>query len=138
MVNREEGAQTRFIAALQNLQKSIAPDEEAAFTLISEAADDEQAPLLVLSEQAAWRHSTRTGSTVYVIYPEDGTYTLDYPYVLRTNDPEVQLAAEDFRAFLTSRTAQEVIRADGFRSADDSIDPAVLTEELGLPPRTPR
>lgn len=138
MVNREEGAQTRFIAALQNLQKSIAPDEEAAFTLLSEAADGESAaPLLVLSEQAAWRHSTRTGSTVYVIYPEDGTYTLDYPYVLRTNDPEVQLAAEDFRAFLTSRTAQEVIRADGFRSADDSIDPAVLTEEHGFRPEHP-
>src|SRR5690606_19001978 len=68
-VGTEEGSQTRFIAALQNLQKSIAPDEEAAFTLISEAADDEQAPLLVLSEQAAWRHSTRSGSTVHVIYP---------------------------------------------------------------------
>lgn len=88
--------------------------------------------MLVLSEQAAWRHSTRTGSTVYVIYPKDGTYTLDYPYVLRSNDPEVQLAAEDFRAFLTSKTAQETIRADGFRSADDSIDPNVLTEEHGF------
>lgn len=136
-VGTEEGSQTRFIAALQNLQKSIAPDEEAAFTLISEAADDEQAPLLVLSEQAAWRHSTRSGSTVHVIYPDNGTYTLDYPYVLRSDAPEVQLAAEDFRAFLTSQEAQRAIRADGFRSADDSTDPEVLTEKHGFRPEHP-
>ncbi|KUP95299.1 substrate-binding and VWA domain-containing protein [Thermobifida cellulosilytica] len=132
-VSGEEGPQTRFIAALQNLQKSVVADEEAALAVISEApADAEQAPLLVLSEQAAWRLSTQTDSAVHVIYPERGTYTLDYPYVLRSKDPEVQLAAEAFRAFLTGREAQQAIRAEGFRSADEAIDPETLTEEHGF------
>ncbi|MEY9210694.1 VWA domain-containing protein [Thermobifida halotolerans] len=133
-IGDEEAAQTRFIAALQGLQKSVAADEEAALTVLGETADsEEKAPLLVLSEQAAWRHSTEgSGPGTSVVYPEGGTYTLDYPYVLRTDDPEVQLAAERFRAFLTGQEAQQAIRADGFRSTDDTIDPTVLTEDLGF------
>ncbi|TDQ49276.1 substrate-binding and VWA domain-containing protein [Actinorugispora endophytica] len=136
-IGTEDEDQPQLIAALQNLQESVSADEEAAFGVLSDTEEGSR-PVLVLSEQAAWRYNSRhPDSAAHVTYPEGGTYTLDYPYVLRTTDPLTLRAAEAFRDALTRQAPQESIRAEGFRSADGRTDPAVLGEDAGFRAEAP-
>ncbi|GAB3210172.1 substrate-binding and VWA domain-containing protein [Marinactinospora endophytica] len=129
--------QARLIAAFQGLQQGVATDEEAAFSALSGDSGD-ASPVLVLSEQAAWRYNNEhENAPAHVNYPEGGTYTLDYPYLLRTDDPLLSRAAEAFRAELTGDDAQSLIRGEGFRSADGTADTEVLRSEAGFQKEIP-
>ncbi|MFC7329040.1 substrate-binding and VWA domain-containing protein [Marinactinospora rubrisoli] len=119
----------QLIAALQNLQREVAADETSAF----EALQDGSAPLMVLSEQAALRYNAEhPDSPARVGYPQDGTYTLDYPYLLRTDDALVARGAEIFRTRLIRQEAQSAVRAAGFRSADGSANASQLDGQYGF------
>ncbi|WP_233515286.1 substrate-binding domain-containing protein [Marinitenerispora sediminis] len=118
-----------LVAALQNLQRDVSADEASAF----EALRDGSAQLVVLSEQAALRYNTdHPDAPARVGYPEDGTYTLDYPYLLRTDDALAVRAAEAFRGQLVRQEAQAVVRAAGFRSADGTADASALDGAAGF------
>lgn len=131
-IGTDAEAKPQLIAALQSLQQSVSANEEAAFAVLSDTEDGAR-PILALSEQAAWRYNSQhPDAAARITYPEGGTYTLDYPYVLRTSDPLTLRAAEAFRDALTRQTPQETIRTHGFRSADDRADPAVLSEDFGF------
>ncbi|WP_046471423.1 substrate-binding domain-containing protein [Allosalinactinospora lopnorensis] len=126
----EEG-QPELIAALQTLQRGATPNEEAAFDALSTGKGPPS--VLVLSEQAAWRYNTEhEEAPAYVSYPEGGSYTLDYPYLVRSEDPTISRAAELFRVWLTRDGAHGTLQAEGFRSPDGTADTDVLTEDAGF------
>ncbi|TQN30940.1 von Willebrand factor type A domain-containing protein [Haloactinospora alba] len=122
----------QFVAAIQSLQQGAAPDKSTAFTALSEYSDGTP-PLMALSEQAAWRYNTENSdSPAHVRYPEGGTYTLDYPYVVRDTSTALAQAAERFRETLTKEPAQNTLTSKGFRSAEGEADTDALTEEFGF------
>lgn len=126
-----------FVAAIQSLQQGAAPDESTAFTALSEYTDGPP-PLMALSEQAAWRYNTEhSDSPAHVRYPEGGTYTLDYPYVVRDTNAALGQAAERFRETLTTEQAQNTLTSKGFRSAEGEVDTDTLTEKLGFREKAP-
>ncbi len=51
-------------------------------------------------------------------YPTQGSYELDYPYVLTTSDSVKARAAQAFENALTSSYAKSYVRYEGFRSAN--------------------
>jgi hypothetical protein len=50
-------------------------------------------------------------------YPAQGSYQLDYPYVLTTSDSLKMSVAKEFEDALTSSYAQSYVQYEGFRSA---------------------
>ncbi len=133
----EEESQPELTAALQALQRSAVPNEQTAFDTLGSGGDPP--PLMVLSEQSAWRfNSEHEDAPAHVSYPEGGSYTLDYPYLARGEDPEVGRATEEFRSWLTSDNAQEVIQQNGFRSPDGTADTDVLTSDAGFQEEAPK
>ncbi|GAB3475817.1 substrate-binding and VWA domain-containing protein [Nocardiopsis coralliicola] len=135
----DQEGRPQLVAALQSLQKGATPNEEAAFEAFAkQSAKGGDDPVLVLSEQAALRYNAaHTDAPAEVGYPESGSYNLDYPYVTRTDDPLTTRAAEVFRAALTDASAQDRFLEEGFRTADGSADPEVLTEDMGFSEKAP-
>ncbi|MFC4560712.1 substrate-binding domain-containing protein [Nocardiopsis mangrovi] len=136
-IGDETEGRPELVAALQTLQRGVTPDEESAFGLLSEETDGEPR-FLVLPEQAAWRFNSEHGDApARIAYPQGGTYTLDYPYIVRTGDPVMSRAAEVLRVALTGDAARRTLAANGFRSADGAADPEVLTEDAGFAAEAP-
>jgi Ca-activated chloride channel homolog len=53
---------------------------------------------MVMSEQAIWRYnSAHANSAAQPSYLSDGTYFLDYPNIVRSEESEITRAAEVFR-----------------------------------------
>ena len=136
-IGEEEAGQPQLVAALQALQRGVSANEEEAFSTLSEKSDG-SSRFLVLSEQAAWRYNNEhPDSPAQVHYPEGGTYTLDYPYIVRASDPVVSRAAELLRESLTRKAAQQAFIDNGFRSAKGTADPDVLSADAGFQEEAP-
>ncbi|WP_461002047.1 substrate-binding domain-containing protein [Streptomonospora sediminis] len=132
---KESGPQ--LVAALQALQRNVAPDQQAAFTELAEHPG--ASSMLVLSEQAAWRYNQdHSGAPAQISYPEGGTYTLDYPYIDRSTDPVVSQAADLFRKELTRKRSKRLLLQDGFRTPGGDADPQVLTADSGFNKTAPQ
>lgn len=134
-----DDSEPQLIAALQGLQKGSAASEEDAFDALEKGGGESGMPALVLSEQAATRYNAEhSDSPAVVSYPEGGTYSLDYPYVLRTADPVESQAAEAFRNAVTGRDAQKELTGAGFRSSDGTADPKALPADMGFRAEAPK
>jgi Bacterial extracellular solute-binding protein len=76
-------------------------------------------PVTVTSEQAVVQYDkSHPAQPLSGRYPSQGSYELNYPYVLTTSDPAKLRAAEDFESALRSSYAKSYVRYEGFRSAD--------------------
>jgi Ca-activated chloride channel family protein len=79
---------------------------------------------------------------VVAIYPEEGTFWSDHPYVILQGDwmsEELTAAAERYRDFLLSQEQQESALQFGFRPADVSIPVgAPIVPENGVDPNEPQ
>jgi hypothetical protein len=119
-------------AALQSLHQGASSDEEAAFLALS-GGGAEAPPVMVMSEQAVWRYNAEhDAAAAEVRYLEGGTYYLDYPYVVRSEESEITRAADLFRDAVRAPEAVQRYLADGFRGSEGEIDASVLTEEVGF------
>jgi hypothetical protein len=119
-------------AALQSLHQGASSDEEAAFLALS-GGGAEAPPVMVMSEQAVWRYNAEhDDAAAEVRYLEGGTYYLDYPYVVRSEESEITRAADLFRDAVRAPEAVQRYLADGFRGSEGEIDASVLTEEVGF------
>jgi hypothetical protein len=103
-------------------------------------ADDERfdRPLAVTTEQAvvAYNETHRPNPAVGLV-PEEGTLTLDHPYVVTTKDQRRRDAAEAFQAALGTRSARDTLQRAGFRSPDGTLT-APYARDHGLPETAPR
>ncbi|MFD6949458.1 hypothetical protein A6A08_04980 [Nocardiopsis sp. TSRI0078] len=123
---------THMTAALQALHQGASPDEEAAFLAFS-GGTAEAPPVMVMSEQAAWRYnSAHEEAPARVGYVEGDTYYLDYPYIVRSEESDVTRAAEAFRTEVRSDEARARILEQGFRGPEGEVDTSVLTEDVGF------
>ncbi|PSK96611.1 von Willebrand factor type A domain-containing protein [Murinocardiopsis flavida] len=134
-----DGSEPQLIAALQGLQKGSAASEEDAFDALEKGGGDSGMPALVLSEQAATRYNAEHDDAPAVVdYPNGGTYTLDYPYVLRTADPLESRAAEAFRAAATGKDAVKELTGEGFRDSEGAADTRALPADMGFQEAPPK
>jgi Bacterial extracellular solute-binding protein len=75
-------------------------------------------PVTVTSEQAVVQYDkSHPDQPLSGRYPTQGSYELDYPYVLTTSDSLKAQVAKEFEAALTSSYAQSYVQYEGFRSA---------------------
>ncbi|WP_049579471.1 substrate-binding and VWA domain-containing protein [Nocardiopsis sp. SBT366] len=122
----------QMTAALQALHRGTSADEDSAFLALS-GGNAEAPPVMVMSEQAVWRYNTaHTDAAAQPSYLDDGTYFLDYPYIVRSEDSEITRAAEVFRASVRSEAAAERLLDEGFRGPEGELDGGVLTEDAGF------
>lgn len=118
-------------AVVRRLQNRTAPDANALFGSFVRPTDGKQ-PVLVTSEQSVWSHNDASSAYPAVgVYPSDGSYYLDYPYVLTTKNSKRMAAAQAFRSAVTSKSAREELQNEGFRSPDGKAGPA-LTGAPGM------
>jgi hypothetical protein len=76
-------------------------------------------PVTVTSEQAVVQYDkSHPDQPLAGRYPTQGSYELDYPYVLTSSNSLKLRAAQEFEAALTSSYAQSYVRYEGFRSAN--------------------
>ena len=119
-------------AALQAFHQGASSDEDAAFLALSGGQADSP-PAMVMSEQAVWRYNAaHADASARANYLEGGTYYLDYPYVVRSEDSDITRAAEVFREAVRSDEALPHILGQGFRGPDDQVDASVLTGDVGF------
>ncbi|GAA5612485.1 hypothetical protein CP981_04835 [Streptomyces platensis] len=139
-------ADTRTAATARLLnQRAADGDGPAMATLPRDASGAEQSDprrnqALLLSEQAAFAHNTRTksGPDLDLLYPEDGTARLDYPYTLVDNsetDPERSRAANRFLTLLSEPAGQRALRRLGFRAPTGEAEPKVVKAAGGRDPQ---
>lgn len=111
---------TKFVF---NVQVTNGSSSGAALTSLASLAEPPRdgRPVTVVSEQAVAQYDrTHPREPLSGRYPTQGSYELDYPYVLTTADPLTQRAAEAFEKTLRSTYATSYVRYEGFRAADDT------------------
>ncbi|MBR8744297.1 substrate-binding domain-containing protein [Nocardiopsis sp. MG754419] len=119
-------------AALQSLHQGASADEDAAFLALS-GGDEAAPPVIVMSEQAVWRYNGAHGDApAQPGYLDDGTYYLDYPYIVRSEESDITRAAEVFRTAVRSDESLQRLLDEGFRGPEGEADPSVLAEEAGF------
>ncbi|MGW5880467.1 substrate-binding and VWA domain-containing protein [Nocardiopsis terrae] len=119
-------------AALQSLHQGASADEDAAFLALS-GGGAEAPPVMVMSEQAVWRYNAaHADAEAQPSYLSDGTYFLDYPYIVRSEDSDITRAAEVFRTAVRTDEAVQRFVDEGFRGPDGEVNGSVLTEEAGF------
>ena len=124
-------------AALQALHQGASADEDAAFLALS-GGSEAAPPIMVMSEQAVWRYnSAHAEAPAQPSYLSDGTYFLDYPYIVRSEDSEITRAAEVFRTAVRSDEAAERFLDEGFRGPEGEFNDSVLAEDAGFQSEEP-
>lgn len=119
-------------AALQSLHKGASADEDAAFLALS-GGEETSPPVMVMSEQAVWRYNAAHGDNpAQPGYLDDGTYFLDFPYIVRSEDADITRAAEVFRTAVRSDEVQQRLLEEGFRGPEGQADSSVLAEDAGF------
>ncbi|MFC3995341.1 substrate-binding domain-containing protein [Nocardiopsis sediminis] len=79
------------------------------------------APLAVVPEQAVARYNAGgPEEPLTALYPQEGTVSLDYPFVSTGDDPRKAAAADDLYAVLQGEPYREQLRELGFREPDGS------------------
>ncbi|WP_026119657.1 substrate-binding and VWA domain-containing protein [Nocardiopsis ganjiahuensis] len=119
-------------AALQALHQGASADEDAAFLALS-GGSEAAPPVMVMSEQALWRYnSAHADAPAQPSYLSDGTYFLDYPYIVRSEDSAITRAAEVFRTAVRSDEAAARFLDEGFRGPEGELNSSVLAEDAGF------
>lgn len=137
MLGSSGAGRAKLVSVVRTLQANVAPDTSALFATFRRAKSG-TIPLLITSEQSVWSYNTtHRGTPAVAIYPSDGTPSLDYPYVLTTNDSDKVAAAQQFRTAMTSKRAKQRIAALGFRTSSGAAT-ASITKSTGLKPARPK
>jgi Bacterial extracellular solute-binding protein len=118
---------TNFVLSAESTKQFASPTSLASFVSTA-AAPWHSRDVTVTSEQAVIAYDrANPAQTLAAQYPTGlqaklGTATLDYPFVLTTNDSAEQDAARQFEQSLRQPYAAKVIRYAGFRTANGVAD----------------
>ncbi|WP_157251215.1 substrate-binding and VWA domain-containing protein [Nonomuraea typhae] len=124
------------VGALKELSDQVVPSPDALLASLA-VKSGSKVPVGVAAEQAIYAHnSKKPDSPIVPLYPQEGTLSLDYPLVITTKSPDARKAAEAFKTELAGQSAQNTLRAHGFRSPDGKAGD-VLTKEKGFEPKAP-
>jgi Ca-activated chloride channel family protein len=145
----EDLAQPGTRAYVQKIERAIIHYGESSEYFAQQMAQrgPSYASAVVLEEQTVVRLNRgaygNLPQPLVAIYPKEGTFWSDHPYVILRGDwvsAEAQSAALAFRDYLLSRDVQEKALAEGFRPADTSIPLAnsILGPAVGVDPFQPQ
>jgi Ca-activated chloride channel homolog len=85
--------------------------------------------------------SAGDGQRLVAVYPEEGTFVSDNPLITLQGEwvsAEQRAAAKTFAAFLAKAITPETAGAEGFRPADETVEPAgLVTPASGVDPKQP-
>jgi hypothetical protein len=124
-------------AVVRRLQSGTAPDDSALFASFNRATGGRK-PVLVTTEQSVWAYNSTTPARPATgVYPVEGSYNLDYPYVLTTGNGPRIAAAQAFRSAVTSRSAAASVHRLGFRTPDGAAGRSIGHDD-GLQVRQPK
>ncbi|GAA3156659.1 substrate-binding domain-containing protein [Planomonospora alba] len=108
----------QLVGAMKTLSGSTVKDQNALLSSLS--VKGTRIPLGVSSEQGVWAfNSTKKPEVPAVpLYPAEGTFNLDYPAVITTEDAGAREVAEAFVKELGTAAAQKTLQDQGFRTPD--------------------
>jgi hypothetical protein len=112
-----------FAAFVFNVQVTPGSGSEASLASLSSLAQPprDEHPVTIASEQAVAQFDrAHPDQPLSGRYPTQGTFELDYPYVLTTSNTVKLKAAEAFENALRSSYAASYVRYMGFRNAGDA------------------
>ena len=141
-----KGGDTKAAALAKTLsQRTSDSDSQLLDTLPRDSSGTEQGnprrnQALVLSEQAAFAHNAAADgdSGLDLFYPKDGSPRLDYPFAL-VDEPELTTdesrAALRFMTLLGEPSGRRILEKYGFRTDDETVTDALVTQAGGRAPQ---
>jgi len=137
MLGDDSKALTSFTGVIRQMQKNVAPDEKALFGSFTRASRGKR-PALITSEHSVWSYNHAEPSEPATgVYPVEGSFNLDYPYVLTSDDSAKLTAARAFGKAVTTPEAKKTVQRLGFRAPDGSAGTAI-NRKSGLESRKPK
>ncbi|MEU9288195.1 substrate-binding and VWA domain-containing protein [Streptomyces sp. NPDC048275] len=141
-----KGGDTQAAAMAKSLsQRTSDSDSQVLDTLPRDSSGTEQGnpkrnQALILSEQSAFAYNSSAdrGDRLDLFYPKDGSPRLDYPFALVD---EARLSTDERRAALRFMTlldeseGQKILERHGFRTDDEDVSAALVTEAGGRSPQ---
>ncbi|MDT0327538.1 substrate-binding domain-containing protein [Nocardiopsis lambiniae] len=130
-------AMTDFVRDVQT-DSAFGEIDLATFFTGATLSGDRPAPVIVVPEQAVVSYNaSRPGAAplLRAHYPEEGTVSLDHPYVTTTDDPSLRSAAADLYEVLRDDAYRDRMRELGFRdpggtaSAALSARPGIIADD---------
>lgn len=116
MLGDGNAALASLTSVVRRLQHGTAPDTGALFGSFGRATHGKR-PVVVTTEQSVWAYNnTEPTHPATGVYPVEGSYDLDYPYVLTTSAGPRIAAAQQFQSAVTSAKAAAAIQRLGFRT----------------------
>ncbi|MEV2275247.1 substrate-binding domain-containing protein [Nocardiopsis sp. NPDC049922] len=128
-------AMTDFVRDVQ-LDSAFGEIDLATFFTGSPAADQRVDPVIVVPEQAVASYNDERSASapeLAALYPEEGTVSLDYPYVTATDDPALRSAAADLYAVLGGEAHRTRLRDLGFRDPRGNAPPVLAAQPWDVP-----
>ncbi|MFI6575008.1 substrate-binding domain-containing protein [Nocardiopsis sp. NPDC050513] len=128
-------AMTDFVRDVQ-LDSAFGEIDLGTFFTGSPAADQRVDPVIVVPEQAVASYNDERSSSapeLAALYPDEGTVSLDYPYVTATDDPALRSAAADLYAVLGGEGHRARLLDLGFRDPGGNAPPALTAQPWDVP-----
>ncbi|WP_433808186.1 substrate-binding domain-containing protein [Actinomadura scrupuli] len=123
-----------FVGAMESRAALTAP---AMFTDLTTLTRDQRSLMASTEQQVVAYNDTHRANPAVALVPEEGTFNLNYPFLVTATDPARKEAAEAFRATLLSRAAQDTFQGFGFRAPQGTLN-ADLARRFGLGAAAPR
>ncbi len=141
-----KGGDTQAAAMMKTLSQRVSDtDGQVLETLPRDSSGTEQGnpkrnQALVVSEQAAYTYnaSAGAGERLDFFYPRDGSPRLDYPYALVDEaglSTDESRAAIRFMSYLQRPEQQRLLDKQGFRTSDEEVPDALVTQAGGSSPQ---
>jgi hypothetical protein len=122
---------------VRGYQRNAAGNAEALLANLGGLAQNGR-PLVVTTEQSVVGYNlANRPNPAAALVPDEGTLSLDYPFVVTTKDAVRREAAEAFLLQLQSRLGQDAMQRTGFRSPSGAAAPDVAAR-YGLTAQPPK
>ncbi|OLT28412.1 hypothetical protein BJF83_15435 [Nocardiopsis sp. CNR-923] len=128
-------AMTDFVRDVQ-LDSAFGEIDLGTFFTGSPAAGQRVDPVIVVPEQAVASYNDERSASapeLAALYPDEGTVSLDYPYVTATDDPALRSASADLYEVLGEEGHRTRLLDLGFRGPGGNAPPALAAQPWDVP-----
>lgn len=137
LLGGDGAGQTTFTGLVRTIREGITPSVQAEFTSFRKDRQGRY-PIALAPEQAVYAYNARTpAEPAIALYPSEGTFMLDHPYLRVGLDGDKAGASGLFETAMNDKATQDEVRRLGFRSPDGAA-PASFGTATGVTAKLPR
>lgn len=137
LLANDPNSKSIFAGIVRTVRESTVPTAQAQFTHFRKGQAGKQ-PISLSSEQALWSYNRgNPAEPAVALYPLEGTLSMDYPFIVTSDDGDKQKAARLLEQAMGTENTRNDVREAGFRAPDGKA-PNGFGPELGVSPARPR